>query len=101
MIEFLYCKRFIYYEMPWNRSNEEKRFKVMMGRKLRKRKSKQEYLPKKIGSCKKMISINLVSEKYGIRGNPDEVHILRTEQWHLWIINMPYITRGFKTYKIN
>lgn len=80
MIEFLYCKRFIYYMKCLGiRQNEEKRFKVMMGRDIHEKRGRQNkaYLPKKIGSCNKMIGINLVSEKYGIRGNSDEVHTFK------------------------
>jgi len=103
MIEFLYCKRFIYYMKCLGiGQNEEKRFKVMMGREIHEKRGSQnkEYLPKKIGSCKKMISINLVSEKYGIRGNPDEVHIL--EDGTMAPLDYKYALyneRLFKTYK--
>ena len=74
MIEFLYCKRFIYYMKCLGISqNEEKRFKVMMGREIHEKRATQnkDYLPKKIGSCNKMIGVNLISEKYGIIGNVD------------------------------
>lgn len=79
MIEFLYCKRFTYYMKCLGISqNEEKRFKVMMGREVHDKRGSQnkDYLSKKVGSCGKMISVNLVSEKYGIRGTADEVHKL-------------------------
>jgi CRISPR-associated exonuclease Cas4 len=79
MIEFLYCKRFIYYMKCLGISqNEEKRFKVMMGREIHEKRATQnkDYLPKKIGSCNKMIGVNLISEKYGIIGNVDEIHTL-------------------------
>ena len=51
-----------------------KRFKVMIDGKYEKG-SQNKVFPKKISSCK-IISVNLVSEKHGIRGNADEVHIL-------------------------
>ncbi len=79
MIEFTYCKRYIYYMKCLGiDQNEEKRFKVMLGREIHEKRANQnrDYLPKKINSEGKMIGVNLVSRGYGIRGNSDEVHTL-------------------------
>jgi CRISPR-associated exonuclease Cas4 len=82
--------------------NEEKRFKVMMGRNIHERRESQNkaYLPKKIGSCNKMIGVNLVSEKYVIRGNADEVHTLKDGTMAPLDYKFAiYDERLFKTYK--
>ena len=103
MIEFLYCKRFTYYMKCLGISqNEEKRFKVMMGREIHEKREGQnrDYLPKKIGSCGKRISVNLVSEKYGVRGKADEIHEL--EDGTMAPLDYKYAVydeRLFKTYK--
>ncbi|HOM03719.1 MAG TPA: CRISPR-associated protein Cas4 [Acetivibrio sp.] len=103
MIEFLYCKRYIYYMKCLGiDQNEEKRFKVMMGREIHKKRGEQNknYLPKKIGSIGKMIGVNLVSEKYGIRGSADEVHTLFDGTMApLDYKFATYDERLFKTYK--
>jgi len=103
MIEFFYCKRFIYYMKCLGISqNEEKRFKVMMGRQIHDNKENRnrDYLRKKIGSCEKIIGVNLVSEKYGVRGNADEIHKL--EDGTMAPLDYKYAVyneRLFKTYK--
>lgn len=103
MIEFLYCKRFTYYMKCLGISqNEEKRFKVMMGREIHEKREGQnkDYLPKKIGSCGKRIGVNLVSEKYGVRGKADEIHEL--EDGTMAPLDYKYAIydeRLFKTYK--
>ena len=103
MIEFLYCKRFTYYMKCLGISqNEEKRFKVMMGREIHEKREGQnrDYLPKKIGSCSKRIGVNLVSEKYGVRGKADEIHEL--EDGTMAPLDYKYAVydeRLFKTYK--
>ncbi|AEV68757.1 CRISPR-associated protein Cas4 [Acetivibrio clariflavus] len=103
IIEFLYCKRFAYYMKCLGISqNEEKRFKVMMGRQLHEKRESEnrDYLRKKIGSCGKRIGVNLVSEKYGIKGNADEIHEL--EDGTMAPLDYKYAKyeeRLFKTYK--
>jgi len=82
--------------------NEEKRFKVMMGREIHEKREgrNRDYLPKKIGSCSKRISINLVSEKYGVRGRADEIHEL--EDGTMAPLDYKYAVydeKLFKTYK--
>ncbi len=79
IIEFLYCKRFIYYMKCLGISQyEEKRYKVQLGREIHEKREIQnkDYLRKKIGSIKKEIGVNLVSKIYNIRGKVDEIHTL-------------------------
>lgn len=79
IIEFLYCKRFIYYMKCLGiKQNEDKRYKVQLGRNLHKNKedTNRNYLRKKIGSIKKLIEVPLVSEKYAVKGKVDEVNFL-------------------------
>lgn len=79
IIEFLYCKRFIYYMKCLGiRQNEDKRYKVQLGRNLHENKedTNKNYLRKKIGSVRKLIEVPLVSEKYMIKGKVDEVNFL-------------------------
>ena len=77
IIEFLYCKRFIYYMKCLGiKQNEDKRYKVQLGRNLHDNKedTNKKYLRKKIGSIKKLIEVPLVSEKYKVKGKVDEVN---------------------------
>lgn len=79
IIEFLYCKRFIYFMKCLGiEQHEDKRFKVMMGREVHEKRGRQnkDYLRRSISSCGKLLDVSLVSEKYGIRGKADEVHTL-------------------------
>lgn len=79
IIEFLYCKRFIYYMKCLGiRQNEETRYKVQLGRNLHEKReaTNQEYLRKKIGAVKKLIAVPLVSEEYKIKGTVDEINFL-------------------------
>lgn len=76
IIEFLYCKRFIYYMKCLGiQQYEEKRYKVQKGRDIHEKKEREnrEYLRKKLGSIDKKINANLYSEKYKIKGIVDEV----------------------------
>ena len=80
MIEFLYCKRFIYFMKCLGiQQYEEKRYKVQKGREVHKSKTLQnkEYLRKKLGVVDKKIDVSLVSEKYKIRGKVDEILTLK------------------------
>lgn len=79
IIEFTYCKRFTYFMKCLGISqHEEKRFKVQMGREVHKKRESQnkDYLRKKINTREKLLDVNLVSEKYEIRGKADEIHYL-------------------------
>ncbi len=76
IIEFQYCKRFIYFMKCLGiRQYEEKRYKVQKGRTIHDRREKEnkEYLRKRLGAVKKEIDVSLVSDKYKIRGKVDEV----------------------------
>ncbi|SHJ72459.1 CRISPR-associated protein Cas4 [Tepidibacter formicigenes] len=76
IIEFLYCKRFIYFMKCLGISQyEEKRFKVQLGRSIHEKKQKEnkDYLRTKLNVIKKEINVPLISEKLGIKGIVDEV----------------------------
>lgn len=76
MIEFLYCKRFIYYmkglAIP---QFEENRFKVQKGKEIhvRKETENKQYLRKKLGVVDKKIDVDLYSRRFKIKGRVDEV----------------------------
>lgn len=76
MIEFLYCKRFIYYMKGLSIPQfEENRYKVQKGREVHERKEIQnkQYLRKKLGVVDKKIDVDLYSKKFKIKGIVDEV----------------------------
>ena len=76
IIEFLYCKRFIYFMKCLGiRQYEEKRYKVQKGREIHEKREKEnrDYLRKKLGVVSKEISVSLVSNKLKTRGKVDEV----------------------------
>ncbi len=76
IIEFLYCKRFIYFMKCLGiRQYEEKRYKVQKGRTLHSKREKEnkDYLRKKLGVTAKDIDVSLVSDTYRIKGIVDEV----------------------------
>ena len=80
MIEFLYCKRFIYYMKGLSIPQfEENRYKVQKGREVHERKEIQnkQYLRKKLGVVDKKIDVDLYSKKFKIKGIVDEVVILK------------------------
>lgn len=82
IIEYLYCKRFIYYMKCLGISqNEETRYKVQLGRNLHEKRedTNKEYLRKKIGAVKKLIAVPLVSEKHKIKGIVDEINFLNDD----------------------
>lgn len=79
MIEFSYCKRFIYYMKCLGiKQYEDKRYKVQKGREVHDKKENEnkDYLRKKLGVVDKKINVDLYSEKYKIKGKVDEVLIL-------------------------
>ncbi len=76
LLEYLFCKRFIYFmNCLCIEQNEESRYKVMVGRDLHDRKEKvnADYLRKRIGAVDKKISVFMVSDRYRIKGEVDEV----------------------------
>jgi CRISPR-associated exonuclease Cas4 len=103
MIEFMYCKRFVYYMKCLGIPQyEEKRYKVEKGRRIHeeRRRHNRDYLRKKIGTISKQIDVNLVSGKLGVRGKVDEIHLLRTnEKVPLDYKFAEYDDRIYKTYK--
>jgi CRISPR-associated exonuclease Cas4 len=58
--------------------HEENRYKVQLGREIHEKREahNKDYLRKKIGSLKKESEVNLVSQRWGIRGKIDEIHYL-------------------------
>lgn len=78
IIEFMYCPRFIYFMKCLGiRQFEEKRYKVIKGRKIHKNKSTQDYVRTKIGGIKKNENVYLISKKLGLKGIVDEVYKLK------------------------
>ncbi|MBA2869038.1 CRISPR-associated exonuclease Cas4 [Methanococcus maripaludis] len=76
MLEFLYCKRFIYFMKYLGiEQYEEKRYKVLKGRTIHEKKEIENanYLRKKINVIDKKINVSMVSKVYGIKGIVDEV----------------------------
>lgn len=76
MIEFLYCKRFIYFMKCLGvQQNEGKRYKVQKGREIHelKENNNKTYLRTKIGAIDKKIDVPLISHKYKIKGKVDEI----------------------------
>ncbi|RCX16260.1 CRISPR-associated Cas4 family exonuclease [Anaerobacterium chartisolvens] len=79
IIEFSYCKRFIYFMKCLGiEQHEENRYKVQVGREIHERRQDENssYLRKKIGTVERMNDVSLVSRIWGIRGKVDEVHTL-------------------------
>lgn len=82
IIEFLYCKRFIYFMKCLGiQQYEEKRYKVQKGRNIHEKREKEnrDYLRKRLNVVDKEIDVSLVSNKYKIRGKVDEVLTLADE----------------------
>lgn len=80
IIEFNYCKRFIYYMKALGiPQNEETRYKVQLGRNIHELREKRnkEYLRKSINAVKKLNEVPLISEKYKLKGKVDEVNFLK------------------------
>lgn len=80
MIEFLYCKRFIYFMKCLGiEQYEEKRYKVQKGREIhgKKEMENKDYLRNKIDVVEKHISVDLYSKEYKIKGKVDEVLTLK------------------------
>lgn len=76
LLEYLFCPRFIYFmNCLCIDQNEEKRYKVLMGRELHKGKQRVniDYLRKRIGCVKKEMGVYMASDRYHIHGEVDEV----------------------------
>lgn len=79
IMEYLFCPRFIFFMHCLNiPQHEEQRFKVLVGREIHKKKSKmnKDYLRKKLKCIERENSVYLVSEKYRLKGEMDEVLLL-------------------------
>ncbi|MGB7000906.1 MAG: CRISPR-associated protein Cas4 [Halobacteriota archaeon] len=79
VMEYLFCPRFIYFMhclgIP---QHEEKRYKVLKGRALHEAREKvnRSYIRKKLQCTRKDIAVYLVSRKYHLKGEVDEVLFL-------------------------
>lgn len=76
LLEYLFCPRFIYFmNCLCIDQNEDKRFKVLKGREVHEGKERIniDYLRKRIGCIGKAIGVYMVSERYHIKGEVDEV----------------------------
>lgn len=76
LIEYTFCPRFIYFMVALDiPQREEKRFKVIKGRKIHEEKARRnkDYLRKKLGVIETESNIYLSSSKYHLRGVIDEV----------------------------
>ncbi|HDS44722.1 MAG TPA: CRISPR-associated protein Cas4 [Methanomicrobia archaeon] len=79
VMEYLFCPRFIYFMhclgIP---QHEERRYKVLKGRALHeaREKTNREYLRKKLKCVRKELAVFLVSQKYHLKGEVDEVLFL-------------------------
>lgn len=76
IIEFMYCNRFTYFMKCLSiRQYEEKRYKVQKGREVHEQKEVQNraYLRKKLGAVDKLISVQVYSNQYKLRGIVDEI----------------------------
>lgn len=82
MIEFNYCQRFIYFMKCLGiQQYEDKRYKVQKGKQLHELREKQNkgYLRKKLKIVDKQSEVQLVSEKFKIRGKADELLTLEDQ----------------------
>ena len=79
VMEYLFCPRFIYFMhclvIP---QHEEKRYKVLKGRALHEAREKvnRNYIRKKLQCVRKDVAVYLVSRKYCLKGEVDEVLFL-------------------------
>lgn len=104
IIEYLFCPRFIYFMHCLNiPRHEEQRFKVLVGRKIHEKKDKinKNYLRTKIGCIKKENLVYLISEKYHLKGEVDEVLLLKDKTMApLDYKYSEYKERLYRTHKI-
>ena len=79
VMEYLFCPRFIYFMhclgIP---QHEEKRYKVLKGRELHDAREKvnRNYIRKKLQCVRKDVAVYLVSRKFCLKGEVDEVLFL-------------------------
>jgi len=79
VMEYLFCPRFTYFMhclgIP---QHEEKRYKVLKGRALHEAREKvnKSYIRKKLQCVRKDVAVYLVSRKYCLKGEVDEVLFL-------------------------
>ncbi len=79
VMEYLFCPRFIYFMyclgIP---QHEEKRYKVLKGRALHEAREKmnKSYMRKKLQCVRKDVAVYLVSRKYHVKGEVDEILFL-------------------------
>ena len=79
VMEYLFCPRFIYFMhclgIP---QHEEKRYKVLKGKALHEARKKvnKSYIRKKLQCVRKDVAVYLVSRKYCLKGEVDEVLFL-------------------------
>lgn len=80
VMEYLFCPRFTYFMYCLNiPQHEEKRYKVLKGRKLHEIRDKinKDYLRKRLNCIRKETSVYLSSSRYHIKGIVDEVLFLK------------------------
>jgi len=103
VLEYLFCPRFIYYMICLKIPQQEgERYKVEKGRRVHDKKSRQntEYLRKTIGVIDKKVNQKLISNKYSMHGEVDEVLFLDDgTAAPLDYKFAKYKKRIFKTYK--
>ena len=104
VIEHVYCPRFTYYMNVLNIPQfEDRRFKVLKGREVHKRREKENrsYLRKKIGAVDRDLNVYLASSRLGVRGVVDEVLKLRDGTFApLDYKYSPYRENAFSTHRI-
>ncbi|OHD12555.1 MAG: CRISPR-associated protein Cas4 [Spirochaetes bacterium GWB1_36_13] len=100
MLEYWYCPRFIYFmECLKIGQNEEKRFKVKIGREIHKKKNiAPGYLRKKLNAVKQEKEIYLSDEGLGICGILDELIFSNDKQAYIIDYKFAYSKRKFKTH---
>jgi CRISPR-associated exonuclease Cas4 len=76
VMEYLFCKRFIYFMYCMGiPQHEEKRYKVLKGRALHEAREKvnKSYIRKKLQCVRKDVAVYLASRRYHVKGEVDEV----------------------------
>lgn len=104
VIEYIYCPRFIYFmrclEIP---QFEYRRYKVLKGREVHKRRTKEnrEYLRKEIRATGKSLNVYLASARLRVRGIVDEVIALNDGSLApLDYKYTPYREMAFRTHRV-
>jgi CRISPR-associated exonuclease Cas4 len=76
--DFIYCKRYIYYERFLGiQQFAQNRYKVKKGKEIHDKmeSDNKSFTRKQIDSVKKLINVNLISKKYNLKGKIDEIHV--------------------------